>query len=209
MFDNTEQILLKHKEQLLNQYSINLNNLIDIDINKIDLSFKKIYYIDNNIIRNNIIIENKCDLIYKCICNNIIYSYNLNKYEGYEFTKNINYLNSFLKNLPNSLFNNNSICDDFYIDHSLLFNFKILNNDKKNNDIFVIYKYNIDFIKLILNIYNKYVINLNDYNLIIYDEYFDFQKIKFLISIINEKKIYNSFNINDYFKCLLQYFNFN
>lgn len=206
MIDNTKQILLKHKEQLINQYSINIDKLIDIDIDKIDLSFRKIYYIDNNIIRNNIIIENKCNMIYKCICNNIVYSYNLNKYEGYEFTKNINYLDVFLNDLPKSLFNDNSIYNEFYINHSSLFNFKMLNNDKKNNDIFVIYNCDVDFIKLILNIYNKYVINLNDYNLIVYDEYIDFQKIKLLISFINKNKIYNSFNINDYFVSLKQYF---
>jgi len=208
-----EEIILKHKKKLITEININPLNLINIDFNFINFLDRKIIYIDNNNILQNIKINNFYDIIFNSILNNIISFYNIST-EKYEFDvyikyiKNIQYL---LNSLPKSLFNIDDINFNnlFYSLFSSLFDFKIEKKDyenlndiyKDNRNIYVFYKYDKDFINILLNIYDfifksNYLCNftLNIPNKDLSNIYI----LNAFLSIINNYKIYNSFTFNSF-----------
>ena len=212
IFDN---LILLHKEKLFKDFNINYLNLININFDLINFLDRKIIYIDNLNIFQNIPIYNFNDIIFYSIFYNIISNYNISKkeYKDDDYYKYINMIYNLLKNLPKSLFNidNNDFYNYFYNCFNSLFEFKIEKKDNENiediysdnRNIFVFYKYDKDFINIFLDIYD-FIFNLDCLSYLTlnipHNNLYNIYKLKAIISVIDFEKIYNTFTFDNFLK---------
>lgn len=206
-----KKLILKYNEKLINEIKVNPSKLINVDFNFINFIDRKITYIDKNILIQDINVFNFIDVIFNSILNNIISFYNITqeKYEYSIYIKYITNIQSLLKSLPKALFNidDYNFYNYFFFLCSSLFEFKIEKKDnenlndiyKDNRNIYVFYKYNIDFISILLKLYNfiitdgyLFYMTLNTPNKKLTNIY----KLNTFLSIINKNKIYISFTFN-------------